>query len=219
MLATSFERGYAVTSGDVEALPLARRNRLGQAFLDLFFREVFEWHEMQTDPNFGNYRIAPAPDARGRDRIVLLDFGAAQAFPDSFMHPLQELIRGAYRNDMDRVMQAARDLRFMREDYPEPVQRSFAEVCAGLAEPLLSPAGDLPAAALNADGDYCWARSDLPKRIAKRAAKAAFSQHFTVPPGNFVFLNRKLIGLYTFISVLDAQFNGGETLEKYIGKK
>ena len=216
VLATSFERGFAVTAADVEALPLARRNRIGAAFLELFLSEVFNWQEMQTDPNFGNYRIALAADSRSHDRIVLLDFGAAQKFPDTFMLPLQQMIRGAYANRLDDVMSGAIDLKFMRPEYPESVQRSFAEVCASLIEPMISPHGDIPVDALNEDGQYCWGRSDLPRRIAKRAAKAVFSSYFSVPPGDFVFLNRKLIGVYTFISVLDAQFNGGGLLKKYL---
>jgi len=41
----------------------------------LFLKELFSWHEIQTDPNFGNYRIRI--DERGQaDKIVLLDFGA-----------------------------------------------------------------------------------------------------------------------------------------------
>jgi predicted unusual protein kinase regulating ubiquinone biosynthesis (AarF/ABC1/UbiB family) len=216
VLATSFERGFPVTAGDVDALPLRRRNAIAEAFLELFLREVFQWDEMQTDPNFGNYRIALSASGRGRDRIVLLDFGAVQTFPASFMEPLRGMIRGAYEADLDKVMAGARQLGFMREEYPEAVQRSFAEVCTAVIEPLVVTEGRAPEQALNSDGQYCWQGSNLPKRVAKRAARSAFSRYFTMPPRDFVFLNRKLIGVYTFISVLDAQFNGGDILEAYL---
>lgn len=216
VLATSFERGYAVTSADAEALPLARRNELGRAFLELFLREIFEWKELQTDPNFGNYRVRPAATARGRDRLVLLDFGAVQEYPDSFLLPLQRMIRGAYRGDIGMVQQGAIELKFIRPEFPERVQRSFAEVCAGVIEPLVCRPGNVPEAALNAEGQYRWRHSDLPSRIAARAAKAAFNPYFRVPPREFVFLNRKLIGVYTFIAVLGAEFNGGDIIEKYL---
>jgi len=216
VLATSFEHGYAVTSADAEALPLARRNELGRAFLELFLREIFEWRELQTDPNFGNYRVRPAATARGRDRLVLLDFGAVQQYPDSFLLPLQRMIRGAYRGDIDMVQEGALALKFIRPEMPPRVQRSFAEVCAGVIEPLVCRPGNVPAEALNAQGQYRWRDSDLPSRIASRAARSAFSAHFRVPPREFVFLNRKLIGVYTFIAVLGAEFNGGDILEKYL---
>ena len=216
VLATSFEQGYAVTSADVEALPLARRNALARAFLELFLREIFEWKELQTDPNFGNYRVRPATTARGRDRLVLLDFGAVQQYPDSFLDPLKQMIRGAYHGDIEEVRQGALALKFIRAEFPAHVQQSFAEVCAGVIEPLVCRPGNVPAAALNAEGQYRWRDSDLPSRIASRAAKAAFSTYFRVPPREFVFLNRKLIGVYTFIAVLGAEFNGANILEKYL---
>ena len=37
-----------------------------------------------------------------------------------------------------------------------------------------------------------------------------------MPPREFVFLNRKLIGVYTFIAVLGAEFNGAELIEPYL---
>jgi predicted unusual protein kinase regulating ubiquinone biosynthesis (AarF/ABC1/UbiB family) len=216
VLATSFEHGHAVTSADVEALPQARRNELGRAFLELFLREVFEWRELQTDPNFGNYRIRPAASSRGRDRLVLLDFGAVREYPDGFIEPLKAMIRGAYRGDLDAVTEGALALGFVRPEYPLQVQRGFAEVCAGVIEPLVWRAGSVPAQALNAQGQYRWKHSDLPARVARRAGKAALNRYFRVPPGEFLFLNRKLIGVYTFIAVLDAEFNGADIMEKYL---
>jgi predicted unusual protein kinase regulating ubiquinone biosynthesis (AarF/ABC1/UbiB family) len=216
VLATSFEHGFGVTSADVEALPLERRSRVGREFLDLFLREVFEWRELQTDPNFGNYRIRPASSSRGRDKLVLLDFGAVEAFPDSFIEPLREMIRGAYLGDLDRVLQGALALHFVEPHYPEEAQRSFAEVCAGVIEPLTARGSSIPPSAVGVSGAYSWRNSDLPNRVARRAAKAAFSPYFELPPREFVFLNRKLIGVYTFIAVLGAEFDGADIIERYL---
>lgn len=216
VLATSFEHGHGVGTADVDALSPARRATLGREFLDLFLREVFEWKELQTDPNFGNYRIRPAASSRGRDKIVLLDFGAVQTFPDTFIDPLREMIRGAYHGDLERVRAGALALHFIEPQYPEEAQRSFAEVCASVIEPLSARGERIPAAARGAHGGYDWRGSDLPGRVARRAAKAAFSPYFELPPREFVFLNRKLIGVYTFISVLGAEFEGADIIERYV---
>src|SRR5690606_6435799 len=96
IIASTFEHGHSVSSVAVRELPLERRSELGRAALELFFRELFDWGEIQTDPNFGNYRIRiagePGEDAP-RDQIVLLDFGAVQAYPDSFLTPVIHMIR------------------------------------------------------------------------------------------------------------------------------
>ncbi|RYZ83913.1 MAG: AarF/ABC1/UbiB kinase family protein, partial [Proteobacteria bacterium] len=51
ILATSYEEGIRVDSEEVMALPLPRRNALGLNYLDLYFKEIFEWKVVQTDPH------------------------------------------------------------------------------------------------------------------------------------------------------------------------
>ena len=53
-------------------------------------------------------------------------------------------------------------------------------------------------------------------RSARQAARSAISRYFKVPPKEFVFLNRKLIGVYTFIAVMNAEFNGEDLLREYL---
>ena len=69
---------------------------------------------------------------------------------------------------------------------------------------------------MNGRGQYRWKQSDLPSRVARQAARSAISRYFKVPPKEFVFLNRKLIGVYTFIAVLNAEFNGEDLLREYL---
>jgi hypothetical protein len=52
--------------------------------------------------------------------------------------------------------------------------------------------------------------------VARQAARSAISRYFKVPPKEFVFLNRKLIGVYTFIAVLNSEFNGEPILKTYL---
>jgi len=216
VIATSYEPGLSVNHEIVQQLPLERRNHLAKAALELFLKELFEWGELQTDPNFGNYRIRLADNEHEQDRIVLLDFGAVQKYPSEFIDPVCEMIRASYHRDLEKVIEGGIQLRFMHRDWPPQVLREFGEVCMAVLEPLAKPGVTLPPHALNDQGEYCWKRSDLPSRVAKRATLSALSRYFKIPPKEFVFLNRKLVGVYTFISVLDAQFNGRDILEKYL---
>lgn len=215
VIATRYEPGEHLSSKRVAALSQQRRNHLAQSALELFFNELFVWHEIQTDPNFGNYRIRIDDDGE-QDQIVLLDFGAVQKYPASFIEPVCRMISAAYRNDLQGVIDGGVALHFMQQDWPEHVLREFGEVCIAVLEPLAQDQPDAGPKAFNAQGQYCWRASDLPSRIAKRAAKSAISRYFKIPPKEFVFLNRKLVGVYTFISVLDGQFNGRDLLAKYV---
>jgi predicted unusual protein kinase regulating ubiquinone biosynthesis (AarF/ABC1/UbiB family) len=219
VIASTYEHGHSVASPEVRALPLHRRSALGRAALELFFRELFVWGEIQTDPNFGNYRIRIAGEAGedpGHDRIVLLDFGAVQSYSDAFLAPVIQMIRASYEQDLEAVIDGGVKLRFMSPEWPREVLETFGRVCMSVLEPLARDRGQWPAHAVNARGEYRWKQSDLPSRVARDAARSAISRYFRVPPKEFVFLNRKLIGVYTFIAVLQAEFNGEDLLRRYL---
>ncbi len=219
IIAQTFEHGHAVSSEAVRALDVDRRSRLGKAALELFFRELFDWGEIQTDPNFGNYRIRiagePGSDPHD-DQIVLLDFGAVQSYSDEFLAPVIQMIRASYEQDAEGVIDGGVALHFMSRNWPDDVLLKFAEVCMSVLEPLAPANSEWPDYAVNADGQYRWKESDLPSRVARQAARSAISRYFQVPPKEFVFLNRKLIGVYTFIAVLRAEFNGEPLLREFL---
>jgi len=216
VIATTFESGYSVSSPEVQSLSLKRRSALGKAALELFLSELFIWNEIQTDPNFGNYRIRLADDESDRDRIVLLDFGAVQVYSDEFLDPVREMIAASYERDLERVINGGIALRFMDAAWPQEVLKRFGEVCMAVLEPLSSDDVEKPDYALNDKGEYRWKQSDLPNRVARQATRSAISRYFRVPPKEFVFLNRKLVGVYTFIAVLRSEFNGEPVLREYL---
>ena len=219
VIASTYEHGHSVNSVLVRDLSLERRSDLGKAALELFFRELFVWGEIQTDPNFGNYRIRIAgEDGKGaeHDRIVLLDFGAVQIYSREFLDPVIQMIKASYEDDLDAVIDGGVQLRFMSTDWPKEVLETFGQVCMSVLEPLSSDHESWPDCAINSKGQYRWKQSDLPSRVARQAARSAISRYFRVPPSEFVFLNRKLIGVYTFIAVLYSEFNGEPLLRKYL---
>lgn len=217
LLVSSYESGVAVNDPQVAAIDQAERNRMGKAFLQLFLRELFQWGQLQTDPNFGNYRIRT--DSQGRGEIVLLDFGSVINYPDSFLLPVRQMLLGAYTLDRQAVKQGAIDLGIMQQDFPENVQEDFADLCFLLMEPFIHRHTSCPGDALNAQGEYRWAQSRLPKRAARHAARSAMSRYFAIPPKDFAFLSRKLLGVYSFISALGAEFDAQGMLDTFIDQE
>jgi predicted unusual protein kinase regulating ubiquinone biosynthesis (AarF/ABC1/UbiB family) len=216
VLATTFEPGLSPTDARVMEMPVARRSQLGYKILDLFLRELFEWKTMQTDPNFGNYRIRLSDNEDEPDQLVLLDFGAVQDFPDSFVNPCQKMVMGGFQLDHAAIDEGALALHMMDESFPASLRHAFTELCISMMEPFEREGRPRPPETLNANSEYRWGASNLPKRVAKQATKTAMSRHFRTPPKEFVFLTRKLMGVYTFIAVLDSEFNCNELLERYL---
>lgn len=223
VLTTSFEHGEHVRQAAVQTLPQARRNALGQAFLELFLREFFDWGMVQSDPHFGNYRIRPGAQGE-RDRIVLLDFGATRVFGRGFIENYAEIVQGALARDAAQILRGARAIGLMHAGIPDAVSRAFANLCELIVEPF-SVKGDplVPAALWTADGRYDWGSSDLPMRAGKLAAANALSVHFRVPPREIVFLHRRLAGVFIMLATLRSEIDGRDgllqALERRIGAR
>ena len=93
-------------SGDAAGAPRRRRAALER----LVFRELFEFHFMQTDPNFANYLL----DAED-DRIALLDLGSAREFDPPSSRALRAHLRAAIAGDRAALRAAAEAIGYLRD--------------------------------------------------------------------------------------------------------
>lgn len=212
VLALEYIEGHAVGAPEVAALGQRRRDALGRAMLELFFIELYDWGLLQTDPNFGNFLIRRRA---GIDELVLLDFGSMVEADDDFLHHLGMAIAAGQYEDREALVAALVGLGCLREDSPPFARDTFSDFALQLLEPL-RPAEALPPEHLNRRGEYCWGRSRLMQRVGRQAASSAASRHFATPSREFALIARKLTGVFTFIAVLDAQFNAHDRVRAYI---
>lgn len=201
VLATAYQPGLHVKHAQVQALSQERRNDLALAFLELFFREFFQWQTVQSDPHFGNYRLRIGDD--GPDQWILLDFGATRVFGQGFVQDYSEMLWGALYDQPDRIRAGAEAIGLMMGNFPEAVQQSFVELWELVIEPFK---GDEP---------YDWGDSDLPQRVTNKIARAALSRYFRVPPREIVFLHRRLAGVFIMLATLRAQISARELLTRF----
>lgn len=218
ILALEYVQGHRVNESEIAALSQERRNALGEAMLELFFIELYDWGVLQTDPNFGNYLIRlgdEALKAPGKDQLVLLDFGSTIACDDAFRRNFGNAIAAAQVGDRELLMRSLVGLGCLKPEATDFARSSFAQFCEMLLEPLRPPES-LPAEFLNERGEYCWGRSRLMQRVGKHAASSAATRHFATPSRDFALIVRKLTGVFTFITVLQAEFNGHAMVHRYI---
>jgi predicted unusual protein kinase regulating ubiquinone biosynthesis (AarF/ABC1/UbiB family) len=214
VLAMEYVTGKSVTDPVVSRLSLKRRTALAKAMLDLFFHELYDWGVLQTDPNFGNYLIRPGLGGDA-DELVLLDFGSVLHGDKNFLLHLRGLIAAGMEEDANSVVEGLVGLGCLQPGASAEGRALFADFCLHLLEPLRPPAR-LPQDRLNRLGQYRWAQSGLMQRAGKLAASNATSKHFAPPSRDFALIARKLTGVFTFISVLRAEFNGYELVAAHI---
>ncbi len=216
IIATSFEEGISVDSPLFLAVEQSRRNRIAEASIHLCWREVFELGEMQTDPNFGNFLVR-LDEINHQDKLILIDFGAVKRFDNDILKYGIELVKGSFYHNSEQLKQAVIDLHFLPKVASNKLFEAFAEVCFLAIEPFTDPAlHPVPPEIINNKGEYKWAQSNLTTRIMKKAASAALSRHFSIPPKEFMFLSRKIMGAYTLLSVVRAEINGFNIIKKFL---
>ena len=99
ILAMSFVEGHPIES--LEGSARRTRDRAVSLLMELFFRELFEFQLVQTDPNFANYRYCYQSK-----RLVLLDFGATRAYSREFARSYRKLFRAVVNADRDLAFEA-----------------------------------------------------------------------------------------------------------------
>lgn len=201
VLATEFMPGLRVDDEKVQNLSQERRNELAKSFLHLFFKELFEWHLVQTDPHLGNYKVKLNFD--GKDQIVLLDFGATRSFSKEFMNDYKALIRAGLYDDTEGFLKACYRMGFLKPEDSDELKNAFQDFCSSTLEPFKST-------------NYNWKETTLPQRVTQKAMKLLRGFTWRTPPQDIVFLDRKTGGVFIFLSILGAEINAREILEKYL---
>ncbi|ALH96049.1 ABC1 kinase family protein [Acinetobacter equi] len=217
VLCMTFERGVPINSPVMLSLPQERRNKLGEASLEIAVREIFEWGEMQTDPNFGNYLVRLGNGAEIEDQIILLDFGAIRQFDQQLLLVARHLIEAGYAHDIDMMVKAMTGYEFF-DSIPESIKPDMAKVFLLATEAFSCKENnlDLPEGVMDEYNRYDWKKSQLHSRVMQRASKSMASRYFTIPPKEFMFISRKFIGAYTFMTVIEAKTNVRAMIQPYI---
>jgi len=213
LLVMDYVTGDKVNSPALKSLPQEQRNALAKAVLDLFFKEIFQWHLMQTDPNFGNFLVT---FDNKRPKLTLLDFGAVREFEPKLMQTFCLTIAAAIEQDLEKTIDGLYKLKFIRQSQQQESREKFAHFCFLLVEPFNAKKGSAPDYVFNAQGEYCWGKSNLVRRAAKYAANAAISKDFVTPPPEFALITRKLSGVFSTLAALDAEFNAGPIIQPYL---
>jgi predicted unusual protein kinase regulating ubiquinone biosynthesis (AarF/ABC1/UbiB family) len=188
------DRVFALPIDDLRSPehPQGRRDRVGERLVRLVLHELFDFHFMQTDPNFANYLFDPA-----KERIALLDFGAARRFTRKFTEAYRRLIIAVVERDTRALFQVSLELGFLRGNEDAEARDVYMRLLDLLAEPFRS------------EGPYDFASSDLARRARETSLAALARNRLPNPPSETLFLHRKLGGSFLLAAHIGAVVDTG----------
>ncbi|MEM1352801.1 MAG: AarF/ABC1/UbiB kinase family protein [Pseudomonadota bacterium] len=199
ILAMEYIDSQPIEALETEAQDL--RDEVATKLIDLTLRELFEFGEMQTDPNFANYRYQPETG-----RIVLLDFGAARKLDPTVAARYRRLMRAGRSGDTPALTDVATEIGFVAEDTADHHKTRVVR--------LIQMAFDALARNEITDFDKMAALSQAMQSEGMMLAEQGF-----VPPPlplDVLLLQRKFGGVVLLATRLKARVNTAALFDTYL---
>lgn len=189
ILVMEFIEGQSIESITALAQPI--RDEVATKLFELFFKELFCFKLMQTDPNFANYQFQITSG-----RLVLFDFGASRVIPTVLSEQYRQLMSASIANDRLAMESAAQGIGFFQDAISATQKSLVLDIFYMACEPL------------RFDGEYDFSHNTLASRIKEAGmAMSMQSNEWHSPPADAIFVHRKLAGLYLLASRIGAKVN------------
>lgn len=193
VIASEFIDGASLS--ELSSLGAKERNALGETLFRIFFHEVFRGGFIQTDAHPGNYIYR-------NGTVYLLDFGACLSYPPETLRKYRGLITELFHRRRENFFRILRDVSGTESaSYPEEL---LWEYCLLAASPLWSE-------------DFDWGTTKLPDELYPLAMRLVKEAQVETPPHEFIFLDRKILGLFGILRSLGARFNVRARSLEYLG--
>jgi predicted unusual protein kinase regulating ubiquinone biosynthesis (AarF/ABC1/UbiB family) len=199
VLAMDWIEGEPLEALASEAVPQARRNAVARILYELMFRELFQFHFMQTDPNLANYLYLPATH-----QVALLDLGSVGEYPAPLVAGFKTIVRAMLTDNEPLLREGLHAVGYTHPDDPEPMTQNAMSIIRLACEPLLQR------------GPYAFAESGLVVRARDLGLSVIFGKGMRSPPPETLFLHRKLIGTFMICAKLKARVNVHALIEKFV---
>lgn len=198
VLAMTWVEGSPIES--LASAPQALRDHVATLLFDLALKEIFEFRVLQSDPNFANYRFN-----QDEQKIVLLDFGATRALPETMVEGYRLLMQQGMAKNRTKMQEAATQIGYFSREMTAQQITAVMDLFEMACEPLCHR------------GPYDFAASNLPRRMHDIGMTLAMDRdYWHTPPIDALFLHRKLAGTYLLAARLQAQVDIGAMAKHYL---
>ena len=197
ILTMSFEEGYELSADNLMAK--LDKNKLARTLIELLLDEIFVFQFVQTDPNLANFLITPA-----KEKIVLLDFGSCTNVSDKTRELYAALLDIGLTLDREKIKDFLLDLGFLTREIDTDSNNLINELLDTVIEELKS------------NEDFNFSNSKVFNLInAEQLKKFQKMIPIKLLDGDFVFIQRKILGFLLFFHALNASVPVLKILKRY----
>ncbi|WP_034719772.1 AarF/UbiB family protein [Bacteriovorax sp. DB6_IX] len=171
---------------------------LGEKIFALFLKELFHLHLVQTDAHGGNYFIDEE-----LEHLTLLDFGACLEYSEEQLTFYQNFLIYSFKEDKEAFLaEFERFISYTKKSLSYD-QDILWEYMLKASSPLRSESFD-------------WGKTKLPDELFEIGERLRKSMSFDSIPSDFIFIDRKVMGVFTLLRSISCSFNVKRVFEEYV---
>eukprot|EP00357_Protocruzia_adherens_P032721 CAMPEP_0115012808 /NCGR_PEP_ID=MMETSP0216-20121206/24976_1 /TAXON_ID=223996 /ORGANISM="Protocruzia adherens, Strain Boccale" /LENGTH=609 /DNA_ID=CAMNT_0002381973 /DNA_START=154 /DNA_END=1983 /DNA_ORIENTATION=- len=178
ILTSEYMEGVMIDRLYSDKVPQNIKDTVGSNLLRVCLKEIFQWREMQTDPNPGNFFYN-----FDTNQLILLDFGAGRTYSKEFIQNYFYLIQGSVEDDHKMIQKMATRIGFFTGEESKPLLEVHCGAFADIGLPFRNP------------GEYDFGAQDVTSRVYEKIPPI-LKDRLTPPPPEIYSLHRKLSGAY-----------------------
>jgi predicted unusual protein kinase regulating ubiquinone biosynthesis (AarF/ABC1/UbiB family) len=197
ILTMSFEKGSELCSENLS--PKLEKNKLAETLMELLLDEIFIFQFVQTDPNLANFLIN-----YDEQKIVLLDFGSCSKVSNETRELYAQLLKVGLTLDREKIKGFLLNSGFLTREIDTESNNLINELIDTVIEELKS------------NEDFNFSNSKVFNLInAEQLKKFQKMIPIKLLDGDFVFIQRKILGFLLFFHSLNASVPILKILKKY----
>lgn len=198
VICLEFIDGFPLSDISYENSSREKVNKLGEKIFELFLKEIFELNLVQTDAHGGNYYVN-----EDLDKLFLLDFGACLDFEEEVLNFYRGFLKYSYLLDENNFFKTLENF------------ISFSEKSLTYDRSILWEYMSLASSPLRSY-HYHWGETKILDELFALGSKLRKSLKFDSVPSQFIFLDRKVMGVFTLLRKLKSEFNVDAICKKYL---
>ena len=197
-LAMEFKKG--ITIDKIASCSQDTKDRVIYNMVDLFFRELFQFSLVQTDPNYANFLFD-----QNTGKIILLDFGATVPVSSEISFKFKKLFLETMRSNKEETKQALYDLEILDKNLPQLLITKLINLYWEEMEPIRE------------GKNFDFARSDIFEKIDDLSGEIILlKSKIQIPSIEVLSIQRKVGGLFLLARRFQSRIDITGIMNKYI---